>query len=64
MWAVRESFEAALSDVRLACRQLDPEEFRLLMIDGVVTFRILEEAPGQAPDIVRSWDWDENGPSA
>jgi hypothetical protein len=55
-WDVRDSFEAAFSDVCAACRRLDPAEFRLLMIDGVVTFRILEEAPGRGADIVWSWE--------
>jgi hypothetical protein len=42
--------------------RLDPAEFRLLMIDGIVTFRILEEAPGRGADIIWSWEWDESGP--
>ena len=61
-WSVRDSFEAALDDVRQVCRRLDPHEFQLLMIDGVVKFRILEEPPGRAADIVWSWEWDEAGP--
>jgi hypothetical protein len=61
-WKVRDSFEAALNDVRQACRRLDPDEFRLLMIDGVVTFRIVEETAERGGGIVWSWDWDETEP--
>lgn len=63
-WRERDSFEAALNDVRRACSRLDPDEFRLLMIDGVVTFRIVEDSPERGADVVWEWEWDEAGPPA
>ncbi|MGH3428876.1 MAG: hypothetical protein ACRDQZ_15145 [Mycobacteriales bacterium] len=63
-WEVRDSFEAAMNDVRAACRRLEPDEFRLLMVDGTVNFRIIEESPERGGEIVWSWEWDEAGPPA
>lgn len=53
-----------MNDVRRACSRLNPDEFRLLMVDGAVTFRIVEDSPERGADVVREWEWHEAGPPA
>ena len=61
-WPVRDSLEAAISDVRATCENIPPDEFERLKKDDEVTFLIARAYPHARETFVWAWRWDPAGP--
>jgi hypothetical protein len=59
---VRDSLEAAISDVRATCEDIPPDEFARLKKDDEVTFLIARAYPRARETFVWVWKWDPAGP--